>query len=580
LKKEHPTESSQVLLIAGMHRSGTSALTKTLSILGADLPSNLMPPMKNNNEKGFWESRDLEKIHDSILQSAGSMWDDWSEFNPEWFETITATKYLKKLLKYLQKDFKKSPLFIIKDPRICRFLPLWIEASYQFNSRPFVLIPFRHPLEVATSLKKRDGMAISKGLLLWLRHIVDAVHYSQSTPRAFISYNSLLSDWDACITSITQQTGVKWPKKSALSQLQIEEFLDIRQKHQTLENDTSFTKEFPDYIEKTYCALQALEKDKNNKSAIDTIESIRTDFNKKSSIYAKISIFEQLELRKTKTLLCQLEKENFDLDKKLNSKSYFVNELQDAHATKDRFIEELQEGHATKDQQIAELQEAHATKDQQIAELKEAHATKDQLIAELKEAHATKDQQIADLQEAHATKDQQIAKLQKFEQNNTDLNTELKKIKRKLIKEKNDLELYYTNLLKDKDTRIQNAKEFIKILTDSKKQYKKYTRYLNQKTGNFLLPKYPSISSLKRGRTLEKDIQLIRESGKFDPLFYLINNPDVLHAGVSPLEHFCTYGWKEGRNPNSSFSFKNYCKKTPEALDTGINPFVHYLLWT
>ena len=102
---------------------------------------------------------------------------------------------------------------------------------------------------------------------------------------------------------------------------------------------------------------------------------------------------------------------------------------------------------------------------------------------------------------------------------------------------------------------------------------------MNQKTGNFFLHKYLSISSLKRGRTLEKDIQLIRESGKFDPLFYLINNSDVLQAKVSPLEHFCTYGWKEERNPNSSFSFKNYCKETPEALDAGINPFVHYLLW-
>jgi len=537
LKKKHSTESSQVLLIAGMHRSGTSALTKTLSILGADLPSNLMPPMKGNNEKGFWESRDLEKIHDSILESAGSMWDDWSEFNPEWFETITAIKYQKKLLKYLKKDFKKSPLFIIKDPRVCRFLPLWFEASYQFNSRPFVLIPFRHPLEVAISLKKRDGMAISKGLLLWLRHIVDAVHYSQSTPRAFISYNSLLSDWDACTANITQQTGVKWPKKSALSQLQIEEFLDIRQRHQTLEKDISFTKEIPDYIEKTYSALQALEKDKNNKSAIDTIESIRADFNKKSSIYAKISIFEQLELRKTKTLLCQLEKENFDLDKKLNSKSYFVNELQEAHATKDRFIAELQEAHATKDQQITELQEAHVAKEQQIVEL------------------------------------------QKFKQENADLSTELQNIKRKFIKEKGELELYYTNSLKDKDIQIKNAKEFVNILTDSKKQYRKYTRYLSQKTGSSFLHKYLLTSDLKKGRTLEKDIQLIRESGKFDPLFYLINNPDVLHAGVSPLEHFCAYGWKEGRNPNSSFSFENYCKETPEALDTGINPFVHYLLW-
>ena len=97
MEKKLIEHSTQAILVAGMHRSGTSALTKTLSILGADLPRNLMPPMKGNNDKGFWESKDLEGIHDSLLESAGSMWDDWSEFNPEWFETVTAIQYKKKI---------------------------------------------------------------------------------------------------------------------------------------------------------------------------------------------------------------------------------------------------------------------------------------------------------------------------------------------------------------------------------------------------------------------------------------------------------------------------------------------------
>ena len=56
------------ILVLGMHRSGTSPLTRVLNLLGAKLPNNVMPPAPNNNEQGFWESRDLMVINDDILK--------------------------------------------------------------------------------------------------------------------------------------------------------------------------------------------------------------------------------------------------------------------------------------------------------------------------------------------------------------------------------------------------------------------------------------------------------------------------------------------------------------------------------
>ena len=37
----------------------------------------------------------------------------------------------------------------------------------------------------------------------------------------------------------------------------------------------------------------------------------------------------------------------------------------------------------------------------------------------------------------------------------------------------------------------------------------------------------------------------------FDALYYLSRNPDVFHAGVDPLDHFNSFGWQEGRDPNA-----------------------------
>src|SRR5690242_13889401 len=77
---------SRCLLVLGMHRSGTSAITRVFSLLGADLPKNLMPAAAFN-QAGHWESNDLAAIHDKLLASAGSTWHDWRAFNPDWFQS-------------------------------------------------------------------------------------------------------------------------------------------------------------------------------------------------------------------------------------------------------------------------------------------------------------------------------------------------------------------------------------------------------------------------------------------------------------------------------------------------------------
>ena len=52
------------ILVVGPHRCGTSALTRVINLLGAELPGNLLPPIENNTRLGVWESRDLMELHD------------------------------------------------------------------------------------------------------------------------------------------------------------------------------------------------------------------------------------------------------------------------------------------------------------------------------------------------------------------------------------------------------------------------------------------------------------------------------------------------------------------------------------
>ena len=82
------------------------------------------------------------------------------------------------------------------------------------------------PLEVAYSLKKRDGMSVAKGLLLWLRHVLDAEFMTRDMPRAIFGWDHFLMDWRAAVDRISREVGNTWPRRSDRSSLDIDEFLD------------------------------------------------------------------------------------------------------------------------------------------------------------------------------------------------------------------------------------------------------------------------------------------------------------------------------------------------------------------
>ena len=81
----------RAVVVLGMHRSGTSALTRVLSLAGAELPRTMMRLRAADNPTGFWESVKLMEIHDAALEALGSAWDDLLPVAPSRFRTAAAT---------------------------------------------------------------------------------------------------------------------------------------------------------------------------------------------------------------------------------------------------------------------------------------------------------------------------------------------------------------------------------------------------------------------------------------------------------------------------------------------------------
>lgn len=79
-------------------------------------------------------------------------------------------------------------------------------------------------------------------------------------------------------------------------------------------------------------------------------------------------------------------------------------------------------------------------------------------------------------------------------------------------------------------------------------------------------------------KAIKQDALTIHNSGQFSRDFYRKKYEDVAaHIGLDPLEHFCSYGWREGRDPNPEFSTAHYLSKYPDVAKSGMNPFVHWL---
>ncbi len=68
----------------------------------------------------------------------------------------------------------------------------------------------------------------------------------------------------------------------------------------------------------------------------------------------------------------------------------------------------------------------------------------------------------------------------------------------------------------------------------------------------------------------------IKKSGLFDKEWYLSHSQDVADAGICPILHYVTHGWKEGRSPNPLFDAQWYLETNKDIAGLEIDPFCHY----
>jgi hypothetical protein len=596
-----PAVTRLAILVLGMHRSGTSAVTRVISLLGASLPSELMPAVKDNNEAGFWESLDAYRLNDEILASAGSRWDDWLPFNPDWMRSPAKNGFKQRALALLKKDFGQSPLFVFKDPRLCRLLPFWLEVLDAFGAEPLIVLPLRNPLEVAASLQRRDGFSSAKGQAIWLRYVLDAERGSRGLKRSFVSFDALLDDWRTVADRLSQDLGMVWPRRSATAEMEIDAFLLRRLRHHVHETGSlAADPGLPLWVKDAYTALNNLQGVPEPDAARQRLDEVRSEFDQVCGTLGTLVRSEEMALRAVAAdLAARLEQQTQraqqldalvaemqdnalrredrirELEQAQVRGEALIAEMQDNALRREDRIRDLERARAHGEAQVAEMQDNALRREDRIRELEQARARTEALVAEMHDNALRREQRIEDLEGALAQAGTQVGELEQTAAERQAVIRDLRSVlavERNLSRDASALKDQLLYRLNDRQTSA--AGQLARPLYAAGRRLPRLVQ------GVAAVPKFAWWTltlRLPERLRLRRLAAALLASGQFDLDWYLRQNPDVVLGGQNPVMHWLAQGWREGRAPNRHFDVRSF-RETPSNFDaTGLESLIERL---
>jgi len=223
------------VVVLGMHRSGTSAATRVVNLLGVPTcrPADLLRGHQGN-ERGHWECTPLVVENERLMQALGARW--WCP--PDGVAQVAGLAEDEGTVERCRAAFAAShptPQWVWKDPRLCFLLPFWRQV---LPRRPVALLVHRHPAEVAASLASRNRISPRFGLALWERYVVLATQGAHGLPTLVCRYADLVADpvaWAGRVAGFLADNGVdaRLPAVTA----GIEAFVTARLRHTTAPAD-------------------------------------------------------------------------------------------------------------------------------------------------------------------------------------------------------------------------------------------------------------------------------------------------------------------------------------------------------
>ncbi len=658
------------LLVLGMHRSGTSALTRVMSLLGADLPATLLGGRRENlasNAKGHWESEPIVRLNDEIFDSAGISWRSPETMPDQWYQSVRFEQFRKQAQEVLESEFGHSPLFVLKDPRVCKLVPFWMSVIEDAEIKPAIVSMVRSPQEVADSLLQRNGLDRPLGILMWLRYALRSERDSRRKTRVYLSYEGLLADWQSSAQTVSDAFRIRWPSSSAERAERITGFLSESEWHHRrgvaldLRGDVgSWAAEaygiFNQWVQNGQSAADYPNLDSIAQRLDETIQpllaSLLVSYEKSTTVQKlqslRTSADRQIDdmkaqLRSLREQVSSLAKESeiplpgtFDINSSDDVEAAAINldglalEIKAQREAARRELEDLSAQQERVNAELSLVKEELQSKKAELKREKHDFASREAKAHDL--LNLERDQRLAveakldQTQSVNATlliirgrfeaaigdlvrlREEREAiqrrskgdqrKLQDLESQFAHVQAQLEDVQKrskydreKLRGERDKVRAALAAVREDRALRLAERDNCIKELTRSVKRAEKKLEKSRQlqcdlkaetqaSSTRQRAPVTQLLRSLLPGsqrQRLLKNIELVKDSGLFDAIYYLERYPDLQGDPSELLEHYVRYGGAEGRAPSAAFDGHEYRERYPDVAAKGLNPLIHFL---
>jgi hypothetical protein len=225
-----------IVLVLGMHRSGTSLCSHLLSALGVDMADDIGADA--TNARGHWERWEIVEFHDRIL---GLFNRDYLErfhdfpLPVAWWADPRVVQIKHEIVAFLEKRMGEG-YFGFKDPRTMRLMPLWHQIFNELKLAPKLVLCLRNPAQVARSLNTRNGLDPAIGEYRWLVHIVDFFRYISKFDFCTVEYEEWFNNPSANIEKLTKFLDLQWQQSESDLSLVLSGIIDPALRHDDAEH--------------------------------------------------------------------------------------------------------------------------------------------------------------------------------------------------------------------------------------------------------------------------------------------------------------------------------------------------------
>jgi len=226
-----------IVLVLGMHRSGTSLCSHILSALGVDMADNIAGPgnvsVTPDNPQGHWERWEIVEFHDRILGLFNRAYlGRFHDFGlpVAWWADPRVVQIRREIVAFLRQRMGDG-YFGFKDPRTVRLMPVWHQILSELKLVPKLVLCLRNPAQIARSLNAREGLEREIGEYRWLVHMVDFFRYTSNFDFCTVEYEEWFNNPSANIEKLQKFLDLSWQQSEADLALVLSGIIDPGSRH-------------------------------------------------------------------------------------------------------------------------------------------------------------------------------------------------------------------------------------------------------------------------------------------------------------------------------------------------------------